>query len=74
MAIYVAARSKKEKKSIDQREKSSHSSQPTTHGENIADKKNEFRKKEEKEIRRQKGFTIDQCVNAIRERTKEEGM
>ena len=72
MAIYVAARSKKEKKITDQREKSSNSL-PSTHGDDVTDKKNEYRKKEEKEFRRQKGFTIDQCVNAIRERTKEEG-
>ena len=79
MVTYISAREKKECKEKDKKEKmekmtssSSHSSLSSPNRYETAGRVG-TNSNEEKETRRQKGFTLEQCVSAIRDRTKQEG-
>ena len=79
MVTYISAREKKENKEKDKKEKmekmassSSHSSLSSPNRHETAGEASTS-SSEEKETRRQKGFTLEQCVSVIRDRTKQEG-
>lgn len=80
MATYINAREKKENKIKEKKGKiekvansTSHTSLSSLDGTGSNERMMNTNSKEDKETKRQKGFTLEQCVSAIRERTKEEG-
>ena len=77
MTIYISAREKKEKKKITKKDNATNSFSDSSEVDAKPLKvlhNGITNDKEDKEAKRQKGFTLEQCVSAIRERTKEEGV